>query len=233
MSIDRYLAIRKPMIFRYICSHRNIILVIVGIWLTSMAFFITTYRAVRLHSIKEFINMTDVDSIEIQNFSHNSSSPMPPDFNFCLSDYKSLGIQRDVFGTVFFLFFMVIPCLIVLLTYSMVGFTLWFKKPPSDCDNRKSISSLQVSRLRQDRKRVALILLILAILFALCWMPYNIIVYLVDIDVIKPTKSRNLTLKYFLFLGYANSTLNPVIYCWMARGVRQNLARILHCIWIQ
>ncbi|KYN07208.1 Orexin receptor type 1 [Cyphomyrmex costatus] len=48
MSIDRYLAIRNPMILRYICSQKNIILVIISIWLISMAFFITIYGAVSL-----------------------------------------------------------------------------------------------------------------------------------------------------------------------------------------
>ncbi|XP_011687172.1 PREDICTED: orexin receptor type 1-like isoform X2 [Wasmannia auropunctata] len=230
MSIDRYLAIRKPMILRCICSHRNIILVIVGIWLTSMAFFITIYEAMKFHNpMKKVINMT-LDLMASENFSHNSISPMPPDFNMCTEDLTSLGIRQDVFGNVCFLFSTAFPCLIVLLAYSLIGFTLWSGKPPFDCDNRESISSRQGSRLRQDRKRVALMLLFLAILFGLCWMPYNIVKYLIDVNVIDPTTSTNVTLKYFLFLGHANSAMNPVIYCWMTRGLRQNLARILHCV---
>ncbi|XP_018317978.1 gustatory receptor 10 [Mycetomoellerius zeteki] len=229
MSIDRYLAIRNPMILRYICSHKNIILVIISIWLASLAFLITIYGATRLQNpMTEVINKAlDLAS---ENFTHNSISPIPPGFNMCIEDFTSLGIKRDVFGSIHFVFSTAIPCLVVLLAYSMIGFTLWSKKPPFDCDNRDSASSRQSSKLRHDRKRVASILLFLAILFALCWMPYNIAKFLIDLDVIGPSPSTNDTLKYFLFLGHANSALNPVVYCWMTRGFRQKLVKILRCI---
>ncbi|XP_071561464.1 allatostatin-A receptor-like [Temnothorax nylanderi] len=231
MSIDRYLAIRNPMILRCICSHRNIILVIVTIWLVSMVFFIIIYGAMRFQNpMAEVINKT-LDLMASENFSRNTISPiLPPDFYMCTEDFTSLGIRRDVFGNVHFLFSTTIPCLVVSLAYSMIGFTLWSRKPPFDCNNRESASSQQGFRLRHDRKRVALMLLFLAILFAVCWLPYNIVRYLIDLDAINLTISTGNTLKYFLFLGHANSALNPVVYCWMTRGFRENLARILHCI---
>ncbi|KAG5312436.1 OX2R protein, partial [Acromyrmex insinuator] len=230
MSIDRYLAIRNPMILRYICNHKNITLVIVSIWLASMAFFITIYGAMRLQDpMTEVINKA-LDLMASENITHNSISPIPPGFNMCIEDFMSLGIRRDVFGSIHFVFSTAIPCLVVLLAYSMIGFTLWSKKPPFDYDNRESASSRQSSKLRHERKRVALILLFLAILFALCWMPYNIAKFLIDLDVIGPSTSTNNTLKYFLFLGHANSALNPVVYCWMTRGFRQKLANTLCCV---
>ncbi|KAG5321952.1 OX2R protein, partial [Pseudoatta argentina] len=230
MSIDRYLAIRNPMILRYICNHKNITLVIVSIWLASMAFFITIYGAMRLQNpMTEVINKA-LDLMASENITHNSISPIPPGFNMCIEDFMLLGIKRDVFGSIHFVFSTAIPCLVVLLAYSMIGFTLWSKKPPFDYDNRESASSRQSSKLRHERKRVALILLFLAILFALCWMPYNIAKFLIDLDVIGPSTSTNNTLKYFLFLGHANSALNPVVYCWMTRNFRQKLANTLCCV---
>ncbi|KYN41988.1 Orexin receptor type 2 [Trachymyrmex septentrionalis] len=230
MSIDRYLAIRNPMILRYICSHKNIILVIVSIWLASMAFFITIYGAMRLQDPMTKVINKALELMASENYTHNSISPTPPGFNMCIEDFTSLGIRRDVFGSIHFVFSTAIPCLVVLLAYSLIGFTLWSKKPPFDYDNRESASSRQSSKLRHERKRVALILLFLAILFALCWMPYNITKFLIDLDVIGPSTSTNNTLKYFLFLGHANSALNPVVYCWMTRGFRQKLVKILCCI---
>ncbi|XP_011157876.2 RYamide receptor-like isoform X2 [Solenopsis invicta] len=240
MSIDRYLAIRNPMTLRCICSQRNIILVIITIWLASMTFLITIYGAMRLQNpmadVIEYWNKnvkSENFSTAIENFSRNATSSIPPDFNMCIEDLTSLGIRQDVFGNVYFLFCTVIPCLVVLLAYSMIGFTLWSKKPPFDYDNRESVSSRQGSRLRQDRKRVALMLLFLAILFAVCWLPYNIIKYLLDLGIFEPSTNNTLSnaLKYFLFLGHANSALNPVVYCWMTRGFRQNFSRIFRCIY--
>ncbi|XP_036143181.1 allatostatin-A receptor isoform X2 [Monomorium pharaonis] len=233
MSIDRYLAIRNPMTLRCICSHRNIILVITTIWLASLTFLITIYEAMRFQNPMMDVIAFWNETMARMNFSRNIISAIPPDFNMCIEDFMSLGIRQDIFGGVYFLFSIVIPCLVVLLAYSIIGFTLWSKKPPFDYTNKESASSRQGCRLRQDRKRVALMLLFLAILFAVCWLPYNTVKCLIDLGVFETINNTLLenTLKYFLFLGHANSALNPVIYCWMMRGFRQNLARILHCIY--
>ncbi|KOB66707.1 Neuropeptide receptor A12, partial [Operophtera brumata] len=58
-------------------------------------------------------------------------------------------------------------------------------------------------RLIKERKRVAWILLLLAVLFALCWLPYNIMQLLLD------NRSQMNTLRYN---GHANG-------CGAARGI--------------
>jgi len=45
-----------------------------------------------------------------ENFTHNSISPTPPGFNMCIEDFMSLGIGRDVFGSIYFVFSTAIPC---------------------------------------------------------------------------------------------------------------------------
>lgn len=55
-------------------------------------------------------------------------------------------------------------------------------------------------RLVRERKRVAWILLLLAVLFALCWLPYNILQLLIDVNAVK-VDSVSLLLPYTLLLG--------------------------------
>lgn len=52
----------------------------------------------------------------------------------------------------------------------------------------------------RERKRVAMILLLLAVLFALCWLPYNILQLLIDINAVSPDDIAA-SLPYTLLLG--------------------------------
>lgn len=49
-----------------------------------------------------------------------------------------------------------------------------------------------------------------------------IINYFTDEGGIIPT-----LLSYFLFLGHANSALNPVVYCFMTRNFRRSVAELI------
>jgi len=42
----------------------------------------------------------------------------------------------------------------------------------------------QSFRLVRERKRIAWILLLLAVLFALCWLPYNVLRLLIDLGAV-------------------------------------------------
>lgn len=82
---------------------------------------------------------------------------------------------------------------------------------------------LQSCRIIRERKRVAWILLILALLFAVCWMPLHIVTLISDIDPTITFPGR----PYLLLLGHANSALNPVIYCIMSKNFRRSVKEVL------
>ncbi|CAK9830317.1 RYamide receptor [Anthophora retusa] len=116
---------------------------------------------------------------------------------------------------------------VVILSYTMMGRTLCAKKPPFDCDSVEgSASSQQSFRLVRERRRIAWILLLLAVLFALCWLPYNVLMLLIDLGAVEG-KATTDALSYCLFLGHANSALNPMVYCFMTRNFRRSVAEIL------
>lgn len=88
----------------------------------------------------------------------------------------------------------------------------------------------QVSQVTKNRRRVAKMLLLLAILFVLCWTPYHIInVY---IDFMPANLDANAVvitlLHYAILLGHVNSALNPILYCFLNNSFRQGAARLLH-----
>lgn len=84
-------------------------------------------------------------------------------------------------------------------------------------------SMVQGTRLVKERRRVAGILLLLALVFFTCWLPYNIIILLLDTQI-----TRNIDmLPYMLLLGHFNSALNPIIYCAMSKNFRISVKHLM------
>lgn len=101
------------------------------------------------------------------NFAQNISTDLY--FYMCLEDFKSVGIEAPLFGTMCFVLVYAIPGkitpftrplfsiyvhfldfyhagFVVVLSYIMMGRTLCARKPPFDCDGAQgSASSQQVS----------------------------------------------------------------------------------------
>ncbi|XP_012253456.2 RYamide receptor-like isoform X5 [Athalia rosae] len=217
MSIDRYLAIRSPIAFRRVFNRRSTILVIAALWAVALSIFAPVLRAVTLSPMIELDNIT----LAGQRIEH-------PTFYVCTEDFKPLGIHAHIFGAACFALVYAIPGFIVILAYSMMGRTLCARKPPFDCDSIEgSASSQQGFRLVRERRRVAWILLLLAVLFALCWLPYNVLRLLIDLGVLGDGRAISDVLSYCLFLGHANSALNPIVYCFMTRNFRRSVSEIL------
>lgn len=86
----------------------------------------------------------------------------------------------------------------------------------------------QSARLVKERRRVAWILLLLAFLFAICWLPYNLMMLLLDTN--SSITVPELT-QYVLFLGHFNSALNPIIYCAMSKNFRRSVRHLLSGMW--
>ncbi|CAG5108616.1 Similar to Npffr2: Neuropeptide FF receptor 2 (Mus musculus) [Cotesia congregata] len=225
MSVDRYLAVRSPMDLHRMFNRKTTIMTIITLWFIALTIFAPLLKAVSLENLDLQLNLTLVvmaaenESLKILE---------PPSLLVCSEDFKPLGIHAHVFGTFCFVLVYAIPGFVVILAYSLMGRTLCARKPPFDYDcNAGSASSQQGFRLMRERKRVAWILLTLAILFALCWLPYNVLRLLVDLDVVYQDRVIPVLLPYCLYLGHANSALNPVVYCFMTRNFRQSVKQIL------
>ncbi|XP_071448613.1 orexin receptor type 2-like [Hetaerina americana] len=229
MSIDRYLAIRHPMAFRKVFNRKSTLMVIVVLWCVSLAIFVPLL----------WVRRTDRVVL-------GGEGELPPlarthHFAFCLEDWPPSGSERRLYGVFCFVLVYAAPGTVVILAYALMGRSLCAaanaaasgRHPPffhagQNGTGRTQGSASCSSRVARERRRAARILLLLALLFAACWLPYNVLSLLLDLRPHPPPEE--LIMKAFpftLLLGHANSAINPVLYCFMTNNFRRTVKAVL------
>lgn len=200
MAVDRYMAIIKPFGLRYRCFNRkSTIIMITILWTFSLILFSPNLWIAGLTVIQGDITM-------------------------CRMNFKDAPIPQGVIGVIWFLFMFAIPGCIMIFAYSVMGKTLCAALPP--LDNNESSCTRQRIRVMKSRRRVACILLLLAIVFAVCWLPYHIISLVISL---KADNKYETATRYLLLLGHTNSALNPIIYCILSKKFRSSTTKLLKC----
>ncbi|CAB3372966.1 Hypothetical predicted protein [Cloeon dipterum] len=210
MSIDRYLAIRRPIAFRKVFNRRSTIMVIVALWGVSLLLF------------APLLVVRQTSRVLVENADHQ--------LIFCVEQWGTPKNRRS-YSILCFVLVYAVPGSIVILAYSLMGRRLCAASllQQINAGAAPGVSRYQAGgeRLVRDRKRVAKILLLLAILFALCWLPYNILNLLLDLDESRPNAEQIFAmLPFTLLLGHANSAINPLLYCFLTRNFRNTVRQI-------
>ncbi|CAB3243561.1 unnamed protein product [Arctia plantaginis] len=214
MSVDRYLAITQSLRQPWLPSRRGACGLLAGLWLVAFAIF------------APLLAVATVEREYVPSFSRirNITVSVEPSMEFCTEKWPNL-IKKELFGAFSFVLVYAIPGCIVVVSYALMGRRLCSVLPPFD-QTEGSGNSQQRLRIVRERKRVAWILLLLAVLFALCWLPYNILQLLIDVNAVH-VESVSIILPYTLLLGHTNSAINPIVYCLMTRNFRRSLRKLI------
>ncbi|XP_030225011.1 histamine receptor H2a [Gadus morhua] len=94
------------------------------------------------------------------------------------------------------------------------------------CTTTTVTSSVTAVALREHKATVTLAAVIGA--FTVCWLPYFI---LFNVAGVKEQVLSGTLYEVVLWLGYANSALNPILYAALNRDFRSAYARLLGCRW--
>lgn len=214
ISISRYFAIYKPLTAKIIFSTRNVRLMLCGIWVISFASF----------SPLLYVNSVRTEEVYFLF-----------EAKFCEESWVN---QRDknIFNIFVFSILFVWPFIIMMISYSVIGYTLWFTDP-NLMEEMKECTKHQVKTnlILRQRRRTVKMLICVVIIFGVCWLPYYIVNFWLDFNVKDKSQAEHTTWVYtnvyplVMILGLSNSAVNPICYCFMSRGYRRGLRQILFC----
>ena len=205
LSVDRYLAIRHPMTFRAFSSGHHAWKVVLVIWLLSFCSMIPLILVRQLQ-------VMDIIPTELYYFCH---------------EIWSHSMHRQIYDGILFICLFIIPGCFVTTSYCRIGCQLWTEG--HTLYRRDSTHGImQAERVMTGRRHVARMLIIVAVLFAICWMPYHILTLYIDF-LKQADQSALKTLPFTILLGHSNSAVNPVLYCFMNKSFRKYAMKIVHC----
>ncbi|XP_005379736.1 PREDICTED: probable G-protein coupled receptor 83 isoform X1 [Chinchilla lanigera] len=139
--------------------------------------------------------------------------------SLCLPDFPE---PADLFWKYLdlatFILLYVLPLLIISVAYTRVAKKLWL------CSTIGDVTTEQYLALRRKKKKTIKMLMLVVVLFALCWFPLNCYVLLLSSKVIHTNNAL-----YFAFHCFAMSSTcyNPFIYCWLNENFRIELKALL------
>ncbi|NXI40013.1 GALR2 protein, partial [Galbula dea] len=128
--------------------------------------------------------------------------------------------QRKVMDICTFIFSYIIPVLILSLTYMRTIRYLW-----------RSVDPLQdVSESKKAKRKVTKMIIIVAVLFCLCWLPHHLIILCVWFGYF-PLNQATYVLRILSHLiSYANSCVNPIVYALVSKHFRKGFKKIFICL---
>ncbi|XP_021237517.1 probable G-protein coupled receptor 83 [Numida meleagris] len=118
-----------------------------------------------------------------------------------------------------FILLYVLPLLIISAAYMTVAKKLWLRNVIGD------VTTEQYFALRKKNKKTIKMLMLVVILFAICWFPLNCYVVLLSSQTIHSNNALYFT---FHWLAMSSTCYNPFIYCWLNDSFRAELKALLN-----
>ena len=215
ISAERFYAIRRPLRARAFMSKSRSTNIITLVWLISVIVVLPLL----------FVRTTEIEHI------------LTFDIGSCIEIWRTRELKHTYNFALLVLIY-VCPVVFICVGYLKIGMNLWRTNTQLYASSDAAESENARSNLT-GRRRVARMLFVMAILFAISWLPYHIMSVLLDFLLIDNSGlgKNSLLFKYLhsysLLLGQVNSSLNPICYCIMSSryksALRLELSRCFCC----
>ncbi|XP_027452075.2 substance-K receptor [Zalophus californianus] len=118
----------------------------------------------------------------------------------------------------------VLPLVVMLLAYSVIGLTLWRREVP-----RHQVHGANLRHLQAKRKFVKTMVLVV-VTFAICWLPYHLYFILGSFqeDIYYHKFIQQVYLALF-WLAMSSTMYNPIIYCCLNHRFRSGFRLAFRC----
>ncbi|XP_050726319.1 tachykinin-like peptides receptor 86C isoform X2 [Eriocheir sinensis] len=206
ISFDRYIAIVRPLKPRMSKSEARHF--IFFIWLSSMSL-----------AVPCLLYSTTV-SIRYKNDEIRRGC-----FLLWPDGKTSISYREYVYNIVFFATTYVLPMLVMLISYTLIGCELWGSHSIGELTDR------QVSSIKSKR-RVVRMFIVIVVVFMLCWLPQQgfFLYQYHNSQVLDSAHIQHIYLGFY-WLAMANAMVNPIIYYWMNARFRSYFREVvLQCV---
>ncbi|XP_020383066.1 G-protein coupled receptor 83-like [Rhincodon typus] len=196
IALDRHQVIMHPLKPR-MSMVKGVICIIV-IWIMATCFSLPHAIYQKLFRVE--YRKEKVRSLCLHNF------PQPADLYWKYTDLST------------FILLYVLPLLIITVAYTTVAKKLWLRNAIGD------ITVEQYFAHRRKKIMTLKMLMLVVVVFAVCWFPLNCYVVLISSKAINTNNAI-----YFAFHWFAMSSTcyNPFIYCWLNANFRGELKSLL------
>ena len=142
----------------------------------------------------------------------------------CYPQFGNPAFERGFFLGVVFVTCYVVPLFFISICYAMIAIKVW----------KRSVGGIRGSQaernIQRSKIRIVRMLIVVAVLFALSWLPlYSIRLKLLYAP--PDTKQEKSILKILKpiaqWLGSANSCVNPFVYCYFSEPFRRSIIAVL------
>ncbi|XP_038846816.1 galanin receptor 2a [Salvelinus namaycush] len=128
--------------------------------------------------------------------------------------------DRRLMDVCTFFFGYLIPVLTLSLTYARTIRYLWTTVDPMK----------DMSESRRAKRKVTKMIIIVAVLFCLCWLPHHLVILCMWFGHF-PLNHTTYILRILSHLvAYANSCLNPIVYALVSKHFRKGFRKVFDCV---
>ncbi|XP_050402927.1 orexin receptor type 2 isoform X1 [Patella vulgata] len=212
ISIERWFAICHPLSFKE--TRRHVIITLIVIWVAANVFSVPSL----------IIFSTVPDAMVPDNLTVLLTTCRP-------SGYEQTTLYKEIIHLVVFY---VIPVIVMTFAYFSIASCLWssIKKGKALTEGMQGMQD-KVSHQLRSRRRAAKMLIVVVIVFILCYLPVYIwnILRMTNLDLINRIPDKKVSgIGYTAhLLIYLNSSINPVIYNFMSGKFRKEFQTAFFC----
>ncbi|KAL4640872.1 substance-K receptor [Arapaima gigas] len=193
IAVDRYMAIIHPLKPRLSATTTKIVIAVIWAVAFSLAFPQCFYSKTMFFSSR----------------------------TVCLVDWPDDygGKHQLTYQIAVIILIYLLPLLVMLVTYSLVGLTLWGSEIPGEASDHYQ------NQIRAKRKVVKM-MIVVVLTFAFCWLPFHIYFLLGSFnkDIYRRKYIQQVYLAIF-WLAMSSTMYNPIIYCCLNQRFRSGFRR--------
>ncbi|XP_006876923.1 PREDICTED: neuropeptide FF receptor 2 [Chrysochloris asiatica] len=204
IAVDRFRCVVYP--FKPKLTIKTAFVIIVIIWV--LAITIMSPSAIMLHVQEE-------KHYQVRLNFQNKTSPV----YWCREDWPNQEM-RKIYTTVLFVNIYLTPLTLIVIMYGRIGISLFKAAVPHTGKQNQE----QWQSVSKKKQKVIKMLLIVALLFILSWLPLWTLMMLSDYADLSPNELHIINIYIYPFahwLAFCNSSINPIIYGFFNENFRR------------